>query len=189
MTVPKHLVSWQASVAMVRVRDACGRAFFVEPDDLIGRSRVGHIIEARNAACWVLRHMFGLSYPCLGKLMGHRDHSTVINACQNAEARRARDAVYRLRTDELLADVPVSDLTPLPPEIVAQFVEPEPEEKPVCRPNRTSRKGDEVPSENLPTQRVKPKNRIASNDFDGMARFHGTRALAAAIAASGGRFR
>lgn len=189
MTVPKHLVSWEASVAMVRVRDACGRAFFIEPEDLIGRCRVLHVVQARNAACWVLRQMFGLSYPCLGKLMGHRDHSTVIHACQNAEARRACDAIYRLRTDELLADVPVSDLTPLPPEIVAQFVEPEPEEKPVCRPNRASSKGDEVLAENLPAQRVKPKNRIASNDFDGMARFRGTVALAKAIAASGGGFR
>ena len=45
--------------------------------DVMGRSRFRVHINARHEAFWMLRTMYGLSYPRIGQIMG-RDHSTVL---------------------------------------------------------------------------------------------------------------
>lgn len=106
MTAPGHLHKWEPSPIMRQVRDDVARAFLVEPQALVGRSRSTYVVQVRNAACWVVREKFGLSYPQIGVLMGGRDHSTVIHARDNAIAQRESDARYRAMTDALLRGDP-----------------------------------------------------------------------------------
>ena len=54
-------------------------AFGINYSELIGRGRAGHLIEARSVAARLLRDR-GMSYPHIGRHIGGRDHSTVINA-------------------------------------------------------------------------------------------------------------
>lgn len=49
--------------------------------DITGKARFRHIIRARAIVAKVLRDN-GLSYPQIGRRLGNRDHSTVINAIQ-----------------------------------------------------------------------------------------------------------
>lgn len=46
---------------------------------MIGGGRNGQFIAARSVVCKILRER-GLSYPQIGRFLGKRDHSTVINA-------------------------------------------------------------------------------------------------------------
>lgn len=78
-------------------------AFRVEAADIIGSARDAHIVQARFATCWVARKAFKLSYPAIGRVLGKRDHTTILAACRRAEQMRAADATFRSVTDTLLA--------------------------------------------------------------------------------------
>ena len=183
MTAPQDLHRWEPSPAMRQLRDAVAEAFGVGVLDLLGRSRRPHLVEARNAACWVIRAKFSISYPHLGRLMGGRDHSTVIHARRSAIARRAADADYRAKTDALLQWVPGAAPVPVDPVLVSRFLRTPPPAAPVLTVHETVQRG----------RRVRARNRFEADDdtmadTDATRRFAGTKDLAAAIAASGGRW-
>jgi hypothetical protein len=78
------------------VRRACARVFGVDEVRMIGRARTRDLTLPRQAACYVLRKRFpAMSYPTIARLMGGRDHSTIIYSVQVTEA--------RIRTDPELA--------------------------------------------------------------------------------------
>lgn len=54
------------------------QSFAVEPEQVLGPSRVQALVRPRMVMCWVLAEL-GLSYPAIGRIVG-RDHSTVIFA-------------------------------------------------------------------------------------------------------------
>lgn len=102
MTAPQGLDGWNPSTAQRRVRDGVAAVFKVPPHALIGRSRRKPLVEYRQVAMWTIRECFpALSYPMIGRLMGGRDHSTVIYGCRQVEARRARDPGFAELTDAL----------------------------------------------------------------------------------------
>ncbi len=85
------------------VRRLCADAFGVEEHRLVGASRMREIVVARHATCYVLRARFPeMSFPWLGRFMGGRDHSTIINAVRQTEWRMARDEELRLLIESLL---------------------------------------------------------------------------------------
>jgi len=157
-------------------RDRVAAAFGIPATRLIGRSRIAEIVEARQAACWVLRKLWpAMSWPCIGILMGGRDHSTVIYGARQAEARRALCPEYRRRTDALARGRMPAAIEPAPASLVERLTRRLPE---------TRREVDVL----LALRPVKPKNVIDAGDTDAVRRRKASIALGAAIAASGGRF-
>lgn len=63
---------------------------------LLGPARRRQVSEPRFIAFWGLRHLAGLSYPQIGKLM-RRDHSTVIYGARNATMAQKKLAVIAWR--------------------------------------------------------------------------------------------
>ena len=59
-----------------------------------GSAPAGALMRARVAAYWVLHHRFALSTPQVGRLLGGRHYSSVINGLERAERLRARDAWF-----------------------------------------------------------------------------------------------
>lgn len=55
--------------------------------DLAGPARITRVTSIRHDAMLMVREMTGMSYPAIGALFGHRDHSTAINGCQRAQRR------------------------------------------------------------------------------------------------------
>jgi hypothetical protein len=107
--------STAARAEWVAVRDAVARAFGLEPYHIVGVRRRRHIARARFGAAWVLMHRFPvLSYHGIGKLLGGRDHSTVINEIERADDLRERDGEFRAITDALLHGEPVARVEPVP---------------------------------------------------------------------------
>lgn len=52
---------------------------------IVSDSRARPLVDARQAAMYVARHMTGLSYPELGRAFGDRDHTTVLYAVNKIE--------------------------------------------------------------------------------------------------------
>ena len=56
--------------------------FNVEKSELCGRSRSSRLTKARHIAMYLLREEAKMGFKEIGDLLGHRDHSTIISACQ-----------------------------------------------------------------------------------------------------------
>lgn len=84
--------------------EACALAFGVPRSVLLGRGRAAQHSHPRQATIYVMRRRFErLSYPRLGRLFDGRDHSAIIHACHQTEARMARDPVLARKIAALIA--------------------------------------------------------------------------------------
>lgn len=77
---------------------------------LAGPSRAQHIVAARQAVMLALRKRTRLSLAEIGRLLGGRDHTTVLYGISAAERRCRTDAGYRQAVAALLDedDVPAA---------------------------------------------------------------------------------
>jgi chromosomal replication initiation ATPase DnaA len=85
------------------LRRICAAAFGLTEAELIGRSRLRELALARQATCYVLRHRLGLSLAVIGRMLGGRDHTSVLYAIRQTEARIARDVRLAVLIEGLLA--------------------------------------------------------------------------------------
>lgn len=112
---PRHveLTDVEAEALTVRchreVIETVARAFGLSYAELLGRGRRTALVCARTVAARILRDR-GNSYPQIGRYLGNRDHSTIINLVVKYEKRLARHpemgVVYELLTapdDEVVA--------------------------------------------------------------------------------------
>mgnify|MGYP000962783201 CR=1 FL=1 len=63
------------------ILDAVARHFGVTVEDLRSKARHKEIVAPRHLAMYLLREDARLSYPQIGQLLGGRDHSSVLHAC------------------------------------------------------------------------------------------------------------
>lgn len=77
--------------------------FGITKRDLISERRTAEIVKPRMIACWLMRNFTTMSLPTIGKKLGRRDHTTVLNAIRKIDALRERDADFCALTDELAA--------------------------------------------------------------------------------------
>ena len=93
------------------VLDAVSRAFGVSNDRLIGRERTREVALPRQIAMYLLREEGGISLPQIGEMIGGRDHTTVIYACDKVNDLmetddRLRRQVLKIR-EQLYGRVPM----------------------------------------------------------------------------------
>jgi hypothetical protein len=67
------------------VIQAVARRFCVTPIGMIGRERRAILVDARSIATYIMREHYGMSYPAIGKRLGGRDHTTIINQHERAQ--------------------------------------------------------------------------------------------------------
>ncbi len=63
------------------ILEAVARHFGVTVEDLRGKARQKEIVAPRHLAMYLLREDAHLSFPQIGALLGGRDHSSVVHAC------------------------------------------------------------------------------------------------------------
>ncbi len=68
------------SVDPDRIMEEVTRRFKVSNSDLVGASRKKPIVRARHVAMYLLHEELGMKDTEIGRLLGGRDHSTIINA-------------------------------------------------------------------------------------------------------------
>lgn len=76
------LLQPQPSITPEAVLQAVADFYGLSLEDLTGRSRRQEVAYPRQVACYLLRQDTGLSLPQIGQLLGGRDHSTVLHACE-----------------------------------------------------------------------------------------------------------
>lgn len=55
--------------------------------EILGASRILHIVLARKAAMYLCRYLLRMSYPSLGKIFDKRHHSSIMSALTNQTLR------------------------------------------------------------------------------------------------------
>jgi chromosomal replication initiator protein len=70
--------------------DYVARYFGIPRAQIIGDVRAKEVVIPRHIVMAILRTR-GLSYPAIGRIMGGRDHSSVIHACKTLPDRVRRD--------------------------------------------------------------------------------------------------
>lgn len=73
------------------VEDRCKIAF----ETVISSSRERSVVAARFETIWILRHVCGHSLTIIGKHVGGRDHTTVLNSLNKVNIEMKGDAGYR----------------------------------------------------------------------------------------------
>ena len=75
--------------------------------ELTSASRKRHIVEARQAAAWVLRHAYPrISLQTIGELIGGRDHTTVMYAIARTAERMRADPLLDTQLRAMIGDPP-----------------------------------------------------------------------------------
>jgi len=69
--------------------------FELTPMELTGSARTPKHVRARKIAVYLLREVYGLSYPEIGALLGYADHTTA--RYHNLQVRADQDLLRRAR--------------------------------------------------------------------------------------------
>jgi len=76
------------------------------PAELVGRSRKGPIVAARQAAMWAIRQRYpSLSLEVIGTALGGRHYSTVMHGLAAVEQRAQQNTAYLEQLEQLIARV------------------------------------------------------------------------------------
>ena len=75
----------KAPVTVKMILKATSEVFDFTLDQITSGSRRRPLVDARQIAMYVTRHMTDLSYPEIGRAFGNRDHTTVIHAVRKIE--------------------------------------------------------------------------------------------------------
>jgi len=73
------------------VVDVVATSFGITPEKLLGRSRTREVALPRQVAMYLLRKEGNVSLPQIGEVLGGRDHTTVIYACEKVAEMIERD--------------------------------------------------------------------------------------------------
>jgi chromosomal replication initiator protein len=101
----------RARVADIITLASC--IFNIPVVEIKGQRRFKHLAMARFAIC-VIAKEHGHSFPSIGRVLGGRDHSTIINATKKAAEFAQRDPdfavmIHRLRRDAITTPAFVPD--------------------------------------------------------------------------------
>lgn len=93
--------------------------FGVSEHAITSADRSRHFIMPRFAVCYLARQMTAVSLPALGKILGKRDHSTILHAAHKCEERMAASPEYarQVALVRWLAEggAPIEIVEPAPP--------------------------------------------------------------------------
>ncbi len=78
-----------------RVVDVVASVFGITSEKLLGRNRTREVALPRQVAMYLLRHEGNVSLPQIGEMVGGRDHTTVMYACEKVADMMERDDSLR----------------------------------------------------------------------------------------------
>ena len=90
-------------LAPERILTTVADAFGVRPDAMCGRRRTHSVVQPRQVAMYLLRQFTELSLAEVGALLGGRDHTTVIYACERIAERVNHDPTFSDKLNGLIS--------------------------------------------------------------------------------------
>lgn len=94
-TALADLLPHRTSLEPRHILEAVANVFGLSADDLLGRSRTREISLPRQVAMYMLREEANASLPQIGEVLGGRDHTTVMYACEKVSDLIERDDRFR----------------------------------------------------------------------------------------------
>ncbi|MBL0928682.1 MAG: hypothetical protein IBJ15_00945 [Alphaproteobacteria bacterium] len=76
--------------------EICAALFRVRPNDVYAPRRAAAPLKARFAAAVLMRSHFDIGLSALGRLIGGRDHATIVNAINRAAELVEADSAFRV---------------------------------------------------------------------------------------------
>jgi hypothetical protein len=80
---------------------AVAYSFGVSREDLRGRRKTMQLVRARQVAAFLIRDLTNLSLPRTGRMLGGRDHTTMIYSVERIKKEMADYTVYGLKAYEI----------------------------------------------------------------------------------------
>jgi len=86
------------------IMEIVARESAVTVDEILSKTRIQNIAEARQLFCYVVRERFGMPFAKIGRII-HRDHATVLHSMKAHRNRHDVDRQYRELTRNVLLGV------------------------------------------------------------------------------------
>jgi len=93
------------NVTVDKIFTAVYQKYGISKEDIIGPKRNKEIAFARHVTVYLIRKITEISLPNIGKIMGGRDHATVMSSISAIEKKLINDPVFAIDLDELTKDV------------------------------------------------------------------------------------
>lgn len=74
----------------------------IETDKVKGKGRKSEIIKPRQVSVYVLRKRFKISFPIIGKIIGGRDHTTILHAYNKINQETKKNVLLKQEIDEIM---------------------------------------------------------------------------------------
>ncbi len=92
------------NVTVDKIFSAVEKKFNVKKSDLVGKSRVKEIANARHLAIYLIRDLTEMSYPNIGKIF-NRDHTTIIASEEIIRKKLLSDRTFEITLNEIVKEV------------------------------------------------------------------------------------
>lgn len=96
---------------LAHIFEAVAKQAGISLNEMRSMRRGARVCLHRQIACYLGRELTQKSYPLIGKMMGRRDHTTVIHAVKKIERMMQRDPVFRTEIEGMKYRI-MNDLTP-----------------------------------------------------------------------------
>ncbi len=78
-----------------KIIEAVATFYNIKPKEITGKSRKSDIIKPRQIVAYFIREELKLSYPCIGKELGGRDHATIIHAYEKIKNKIKNNSILK----------------------------------------------------------------------------------------------
>ena len=92
------------SVTVDKIFSAVDKKYNVKKSDLVGKSRVKEIANARHVAIYLIRTLTEMSLPNIGKIF-NRDHATVMSSIDNVERRLDSSQQFEAEINDIIKEI------------------------------------------------------------------------------------
>ena len=92
------------NITVDKIFAAVEKKYNVTKADLVGKSRVKEVAQARHVAIYLIRSIIEMSQPNIGKLF-NRDHTTVISSIDVVEKKCASSPAFEIEINDLMKEI------------------------------------------------------------------------------------
>lgn len=92
-------------VTVDKIIEEVARTYLVAPEDIRSQKRNSVISTARQVSIYIVREITQMSMVEIGQTFGGRDHSTIVYALRQMEAKLARDPRTRDTVDDIIKNI------------------------------------------------------------------------------------
>ena len=93
------------SVTVDKIFSAIFKKYEITREDIVGKKRTKEIAAARHIAVYLIRKITDMSLPNIGKIIGGRDHTTVLSSNDLVEKKMRTDELYKYEIENLIKEI------------------------------------------------------------------------------------